>query len=134
MRTLNSEFPDWDGDEDDLIVLVPLLFDPWHNDECPKYVWSDHERHPGVSMTLWVQYKDYSPRSQRYTFVVRDGGKIVYVRCARDLAELQKDATWHYCMLTRRDLDRERMREDGQPTPLGQLLLTLGLELVERAK
>ena len=132
MRTLKSEFPDWDGDEDDLIVLVPFLFDPWHNDECPKYVWSDHERHPGVSMTLWVQYKDYSPRSQRYTFVVRKGGYTVYTRVARDLVTLQCEANWHYRMPTGRDLDQ--YEEDEQYIPLGQLLLTLGLELVERAK
>ncbi len=134
MRTLKSEFPDWDGDEDDLIVLVPLLFDPWRNDECPKYVWSDHERHPGVSMTLWVQYKDYSPASQRYTFVVRKGGYTVYTRVGRDLDELRRDANWHYYMLTGRDLNQERFEEDGYYMPLGQLLLTLGLELVERAK
>jgi len=134
MRTLKSEFPDWDGDEDDQVVLVPLLFDPWHNDECPKYVWSDHERHPGVSMTLWVQRKDYFPSSRRCTFIVRDGGEIIYIRCARDLAELRVGADWHYCLLVGRSLDGERILEDGQPTPLGQLLLTLGLELVERAK
>ena len=39
-----------------------------------------------------------------------------------------------YYMLTGRDLNQERFEEDGYYMPLGQFLLTLGLELVEHAK
>lgn len=36
MRTLKSEFPDYDGE---LTNLPPFTFEPWHNDVCPLYYW-----------------------------------------------------------------------------------------------
>ena len=55
MRTIKSEFPDYDGEE---LHIAPFVCEPWHNDMCPRYVW----RCDDGEATLWVDYVDPAKR------------------------------------------------------------------------
>jgi len=128
VRTLYSEFPDWDGAENDLIVLVPFYFEPWRNDACPKYVWDDKERHPGVTLTVWVNYKRY--KGPRIVMTGEKNGAFYTLVQGDTWDEIRERANNAYLLITGRDLDAELMAEEQQKVPLGQLMHAMGLKML----
>jgi hypothetical protein len=66
MRTIESEFPDFDGEH---LNIPPFVAEPWHNDACPRYSY----REDPFELTLWTDYKDPSEREidgPQYTLCV----------------------------------------------------------------
>ena len=132
MRTLYSEFPDWDGAENDLIVLVPFYFEPWRNDACPKYVWEDKERCPGVTLTVWVHYK--RSEGPRIVLTAEKNGAFHTLIQGETWDEMREKANNVHVFLTGRDLDAELMWTDYEKVPLGQLLHATAMKMLEMMK
>src|SRR5574337_1507932 len=69
MRTIKSEFPDYDNVE---LSIPPFTCEPWHNDACPRYVWrGDTDDLIECELTLWGDYKDPAKREN-------DGATMFY--------------------------------------------------------
>ena len=132
MRTLYSEFPDWDGAENDLIVLVPFYFAPWRNDTCQKYVWDDKERHPGTTLTVWVHYK--RSRGPRIVMTGEKNGTFYTLIQGETWDEMREKANNIHVFLTGRDLDAALMAEEREKVPLGQLMHATALKMLEVMK
>lgn len=75
MRTIESEFPDYDNVQ---LHIPPFVAEPWHNDTCPRYVCRTLAAgQVEQCVTLWVDYKDPAKREDPSApqFYVTVGGE-----------------------------------------------------------
>lgn len=81
MRTIQSEFPDYDNVQ---LHIPPFVSEPWHNDTCPRYVWrGDTPDLAECELTLWVDYLDPALRENEgvamyyFTVGVEGEGRVL---------------------------------------------------------
>lgn len=77
MRTIESEFPDYDNVT---LTIPPFVAVPWYLDTCPRYVWrGDTPDLAECELTLWLDYKDPAKRGNdgapMYFFMVGPEGE-----------------------------------------------------------
>lgn len=132
MRTIKSEFPDYDNVE---YFIPPFTCEPWHNDMCPRYVWrGDTDDLVECELTLWVDYLDPAKREN-------DGGEMFnFTVSAVDcfpmtvfLAESEEALRtqlndWYEQRVGYRP-DDDMTQSTLGPMPLGQLLHLVGTRL-----
>lgn len=122
MRTVKTEFPDFDGPELDIPPFTP---EPWHNDACPRYSWRE-----GVDeLTLWTDYADPAKREcdgPQYLLVVSSNEEQVTTFEGETIEALREalNAWYEQSVGYRPDDD---LRASGQPEmPLGELMSLVG--------
>lgn len=136
MRTIKSEFPDYDND---VFFIPPFICEPWHNDACPRYVWrGDTEDLVDCELTLWVEYRDPAKRENyetQFCFTVgwRDQGALLQWANFETEAELRTWADDTYGQLVGYRPGHDFFSNTGQELNLGQLLHTVGTMIYLRS-
>lgn len=122
MRTIKTEFPDFDGPELDIAPFTP---EPWHNDACPRYSLRE-----GVNeLTLWTDYMDPTKREYKgpqYLLVVSSNEEQVTTFEGETIEALREALNaWYERLVGYRPDDA--LRTTGQPEmPLGELMALAG--------
>ena len=122
MRTIKTEFPDFDGPELDIAPFTP---EPWHNDACPRYSLRE-----GVNeLTLWTDYMDPTKREYKgsqYLLVVSSNEEQVTTFEGETIEALREALNAWYERLVGYRPDDD-LRTTGQPEmPLGELMALAG--------
>ena len=122
MRTIKTEFPDFDGPELDIAPFTP---EPWHNDACPRYSLRE-----GVNeLTLWTDYVDPTKREYKgpqYLLVVSSNEEQVTTFEGETIEALREALNAWYERLVGYRPDDD-LRTTGQPEmPLGELMALAG--------
>lgn len=140
MRTIQSEFPDYDDVE---LLIPPFTCEPWHNDMCPRYVFrGTQDSEAGCELILWTQYKNPEWRElgcARYCFQVGtedenmcgEFRESVEFESLDDLRAWADD--WYFEHVGYRP-DTDWFEGHGEEMPLGQLLHLVGTSLYMRAE
>lgn len=132
MRTIKSEFPDYDNDE---WFIPPFACEPWHNDACPRYVWrGDTDDLLDCELTLWVDYLSPAKRddtSEQFVFVVgeQDNNFSHGTFFAETEAELRQQLNDWYEQNVGYRPDYDMLQDTGEAMALGQLLHLVGTRL-----
>lgn len=127
MRTINSEFPDYDNVA---LNIPPFTCEPWKNDACPRYVWRGLEPDlPMYELTLWLDYKDSAKRDNYgatmyyFTVGIEGDGRPLLEFWGESEDELRDTLNGWY-------EERVGYRPDADVTPklvdLGELMLLVG--------
>lgn len=122
MRTIKTEFPDFDGPELDIAPFTP---EPWHNDACQRYSLRE-----GVNeLTLWTDYMDPTKREYKgpqYLLVVSSNEEQVTTFEGETIEALREALNAWYERLVGYRPDDD-LRTTGQPEmPLGELMALAG--------
>ena len=125
MRTIRSEFPDYDGEE---LHIAPFVCEPWHNDMCPRYVW----RCEDGEATLWVDYVDPARREAqalRFYFTVADPDEEIVASFEAETEHgLRVNLEYWY------EYQVGYNPDEGTPLPLGELMAAVARYVLEEAK
>lgn len=128
MRTIQSEFPDYDGVELD---IPPFRPEPWHNDVCPRYTHRGGiPDTAGCFMNLWTEYVDPAKRESGgdlYLFEVTDEDLLcVKAWSAETLTELRSMLNAWYHEHAGYEPDADSLMYHGKPLPIGILMAQVG--------
>lgn len=123
MRTIKSEFPDYDGEE---LHIAPFVCEPWHNDMCPRYVCRFYD---GGEATLWVDYVEYAKREvggYRFWLAITDPDEEIIESFAGETeASLREDLNLWY---------EERAGLKPRSMPLGDLMAEVARYILEEVE
>lgn len=133
MRTIKSEFPDYDNVK---YFIPPFTCEPWHNDMCPRYVWrGDTDDLVECELTLWVDYLDPAKRENDgatmfyFTVGTTDDGRPNGEFWGETEDELRSMLNGWYEKRVGYRPDDDMAQSTLGPMPLGQLLHLVGTRL-----
>ena len=95
-------------------------------------MWDDKERHPGITLTVWVHYK--RSRGPRIVMTGEKNGTFYTLIQGETWDEMREKANNIHVFLTGRDLDAALMAEEREKVPLGQLMHATALKMLEVMK